>query len=437
MHRRHFLQSSLAASLLSSYAPKAYASTPAKRILFFYFPDGVIGRSENGDNSQWHASGSESNFSLGELTQALAPYQSQSIFINGLSLSQAGAASGHPEGAQRLLSGAKYGDNISIDQRIAQSQLTPWKHLYLGVQSKQKIVLPGHQLSYPIAQNAIPPEDDPRKAYCLLFLEGYNPSASCSANMAQKKQLLNQSMLELSALQRRLGGSEGQKIGQHLSSIDDLQQRISGLDATLSTCTPTGLQLDGLESGTINDPELFPELLQAQMDNMVLAMECGLSNVGIIQCSVHTSELLMNRFVDTPMYNPSSDIASHQASHYGANHDENNPYFVAFKQQRKWFVSQYTTLLDRLASRPEGDGTMLDHSIVVLMSEVSDGNTHSMDDIPIIITGGGAVGLRQGVLVEHEKAPHSDLWIALAHAMGTPLDRFGPEGRGILDGILV
>ncbi len=434
--RRRFIQGGLAASLLSSFSPAARAASSAKRILFFYFPDGVVGKSEQGDASLWHAQGSESNFQPGELLSALLPYKEQSLFINGLSLSQTGAASGHPEGAQRLLTGAKYGDNVSIDQVIAQAQNTPWRNLYLGVQSNQKVVFPGHHLSYPIPQNAVPPQDDPRTAYCRLFLEGYNSGASCEANTAQKELLLDQSLLELNAFQKRLGGTEAIKIEQHLSSVSELRSRMSGLDAALSSCSRTELSLPGLESGKLYDPELFPEILQAQMDNMVLAMECGLTNVGLLQSSVHTSELLMSRFVGSEMYNPANDIASHHASHYGAAHDEGNPYFVAFLQQRKWFVEQYVTLLDRLAARPEGDGTMLDHTIVVLMTEVSDGNTHSMEDIPIVLTGGGLGGLRQNALLEYDRAPHSDLWIALAKAMGVSLSEFGPEGTGVLDGIL-
>ena len=79
---------------------------------------------------------------------------------------------------------------------------------------------------------------------------------------------------------------------------------------------------------------------------------------------------------------------------------------------------------------------MLDQSIVVLCSEVSDGNTHSFDNIPFVIAGGGGGILRTGRLLSYEKEPHAKLWISLAQAMGADLNEFGQDGTGPLDGII-
>ena len=106
-------------------------------------------------------------------------------------------------------------------------------------------------------------------------------------------------------------------------------------------------------------------------------MACGLTKVGVIQGSQHTSELIMSRFRDTEMYDAGFDMRSHQASHYGARHDRSNRLYSDFVKQVNWWVSQYAYLLQQLRARPEGDGTMLDHSVVLLCTEVSDGNTHS------------------------------------------------------------
>jgi hypothetical protein len=69
-------------------------------------------------------------------------------------------------------------------------------------------------------------------------------------------------------------------------------------------------------------------VLRAQIDTMVLAMACGLSRVGVIQASQHTSELIMSRFRGTEMYDPGFDMRSHQASHYGARQDRSNRLFA-------------------------------------------------------------------------------------------------------------
>ena len=79
---------------------------------------------------------------------------------------------------------------------------------------------------------------------------------------------------------------------------------------------------------------------------------------------------------------------------------------------------------------------MLDNSIVVLVSEISDGNVHSLDNMPFLIAGGGGGALRQNKLLSYDGAAHAELWIALAHAMGEELTNFGDDGTGPLDGVL-
>ena len=169
---------------------------------------------------------------------------------------------------------------------------------------------------------------------------------------------------------------------------------------------------------------------------MVLAMECDLTKVGLIQNSYHTSDLIMSRFPGTPMFDPSNDVPSHEASHYGANHDDSNPLYQAFFQQRSWWVEQYAYLLEQLSIRPEDGGSMLDNSIVVLCSEVSDGNTHSFDNMTFILSGGGAGTIETGRVLTFNQKPHSDLWITLARAMGEDLTSFGEDSTGILADIL-
>ena len=88
-----------------------------------------------------------------------------------------------------------------------------------------------------------------------------------------------------------------------------------------ATCAEPRIDGDGLTPATLYAPERFPQILRAQTDLMVQAMACGLTKVGVIQASHHTSELIMSRFANTPMYDPGFDMRSHQASHYGPRHD--------------------------------------------------------------------------------------------------------------------
>jgi hypothetical protein len=192
----------------------------------------------------------------------------------------------------------------------------------------------------------------------------------------------------------------------------------------------------GLDSSTINAPDRFPQVLRAQTDLMVQAMACGYTRVGVIQGSYHTSELIMSRFANTEMYDPGFDMRSHQASHYGATHDLTHREYKAYAQQVKWWVQQFAYLLSQLAARPEGDGTMLDNSLVLLCSEIADGNTHLHDDMPFVLAGGGAGTIRTGRFMDVGYRRHGDLYVALANAMGDSLTSFGDASSGPLPGLL-
>jgi hypothetical protein len=141
----------------------------------------------------------------------------------------------------------------------------------------------------------------------------------------------------------------------------------------------------------------------------------------------------MSRFAGTPMFTPNYDMRSHQASHYG---QSSSTLFTSYTQQVTWFVQQFAYVLDQLKQRPEGAGTMLDNSIVLLCSEVSDGNTHSHDDMPFIIGGKGGGTLRTGRILDYGGRRHSDLLLSIAHAMGDSATSFGDAGQGLLPGLL-
>ena len=132
-------------------------------------------------------------------------------------------------------------------------------------------------------------------------------------------------------------------------------------------------------------------------------------------------------------------MRSHPASHYGARHDRSgeNTLFNRYVQQRVWWVSQFRYLLDQLASRPEADGTMLDYSVVLLCSEVSDGNTHLHGDMPFVLAGGGGGSIAGGRVMELGGRRHGDLLVSICQAMGHSIDRFGDASGGPIPGLAV
>ncbi|HSN98307.1 MAG TPA: DUF1552 domain-containing protein, partial [Candidatus Nanopelagicales bacterium] len=430
--RRGFLKALGGAALALPFvemlrAPRAaHANNVAKRVIFFYFPDGM-GMPGGEDLSQnWHPSGSEFNFNLSKQLDPLAALKDKCVFIRGLSMGPSGAGS-HPEGARKLLTGVDGGNGISIDQYLANSvgAQSPWRHLYLGAMSKVNKNTPrsaDSYVTYVAPGQSIVPEDDPGVAFQSLFGSGGGQAPGGGEQPVgpdpRKVSVIDGVLADINALKGQLGDVEKAKLDMHLESAREVEQRIKGV----GTQPTGGTTCDEPAVAALSESELytdakFPDVLRAQIDLMVLAMSCGLTKVGTIQGSYHTSELIMSRFPNTEMSMPNFDMRSHQASHYGNPGDQ---LFTHFKNQRRWWVSQFAYLLEQLKSRPDGDGTMLDTSLVVLCSEVSDGNTHSHDNMGFVLAGGAGGAISTGRLLQYNNVRHSNLLSGIAHAMGQP-----------------
>ena len=433
----------MALPFFEQLAPRgAHAGTPvAERVVFFYFPDGVAGPSQNGEPSLWHPTGGVHDFTLPDQLAPLQPWVDDCVFFRGLSMGPTDSGS-HPGGAKKLLTATDGGNGVSIDHVIANGvgADAPWKHLYLGAAATIGGASGDKHISYPSPGQSITPQDDPLAAFELLFGAPARPGAPGRPGAPDVDpvavSVIDGVLADMNRLRGQLGGVEQAKLDLHLEALREVEMRIKNGGGTGgASCRDPSLDTDV----TANDlwvASRFPEILRAQTDLMVQAMACGLTRVGVLQASHHTSDLVMSQFPATAMYDPAFDMRSHQASHYGPAHDPTHAEFVAYVQQRQWFVAQFAYLLESLAARPEGDGSMLDHSIVVLCTEVCDGNTHLHDDMPLVIAGGAGGRIETGRLLQYDGVRHGGLWAALGQAMGAEIGGFGDAGTGALAGLL-
>ncbi|MFO0725924.1 MAG: DUF1552 domain-containing protein [Myxococcota bacterium] len=438
--RRSLLQLAGAGALSwSALRPRrARASATAKRLIIYYFPDGVAGASQDGEPSEWHASGSETGFTLGHQLEPLRSHRDHCLFFSGLSMGQTDAGS-HPGGAKKLLTGVDGGNGESIDQYVSRTvgANMPWRHLYLGAAANMNGASGDKHIVYTGPGQTLAPEDDPRRAYRAIFGGGVPSGPMPVDTAAEDKSVLDAAIGDIQDLKARLGGVESSKLDLHLEALRDVERRIMSMPMNPPpACGEPGSFMNGPPDSALYDPARFPEVLRMQMDLMVTAMACGITKVGTIQCSDHTSELIMSRFPGTSFSDPGFDMRSHQASHYGPRHDLGHREYRDYLEQRRWFVSQFAYLLDQLAARPEDGGTMLDHSLVLLCTEVCDGNTHSHDDMPFILGGGMGGVLRTGRRLDFGGTRHSNLLLSLARAMGDGATSFGEASSGGLPGIL-
>jgi hypothetical protein len=423
------------AGLFAKTADAGPSPSVAKRLIIYYFPDGVPAAA--GSVSPFLVNGSETTFTLPTNLAALAPYQSQCIFLRNLSMGPTDAGS-HPGGAKKLLTGVDGGGGESIDRYLARTigGGAPFPHLYLGAMATQNSASGDKFVSYPSAGTTVAPEDDPMNAFDRLFGSTTSPSPSTPKGPDPVEvSIIDSALGDIGDLQARLGSVEQSKLTLHLEALREVEKRVKGLGASaLPSCNQSVGSVAAIDRGRLYDPAQFPDILRAQMDLMVQAMACGLTSVGVIQASQHTSELIMSRFAGTPLYTPGYDMRSHQASHYG---DPSSSLYASFVSQVTWFVQQLGYLLDQLKARPEGSGTMLDNTIVLLCTEISDGNTHSHDDMPFILAGGAGGALKTGRLIDCGGRRHSDLLGTIAHAMGDPsVTTFGQGGSGLLSSIV-
>jgi hypothetical protein len=459
--RRDFLSGLAATTLLApaGFSRRASAqSGPPTRVIFFYFPDGVAGPSQDGDLTKWHAYGSEHDFQLGQLQAPLEPHKQDCVFLNGLSLGATDAGS-HPGGAKKLLTGVDGGNGWSIDHYLAQGVGSgmPYRHLILGAQSTVNGASGDKHITYVAPGQSTPPEDNPLNAFNRVFSgftppprdedeEEAPPPPPQSPAQLQRASVIDGVLAEVHALRSRVHGRERAKIELHLEALRELEARIQPPPPTgggggnsgggsLGEPALCSANAPGSENDLYN-PARFPDQLRAQIDLTVAAMACGQTRVATIQSSHHTSELIMSRFEGTPMHAPDFDMRSHQASHYGARHDEGKAEYWHFVEQRKWFVGQFAYLIDQLKQRPEGEGTMLDHTLCVLCTEVCDGNTHAHDNIPFVLAGRAGGLVSTGRLLDYGYRRHSDLLTSIAHAMGDPISCYGDACGGGLPGLV-
>ena len=450
MSRRHFLRALAGVGALSAVAPllgtpRAWAlDGVSRRFIVFYFPDGVPGRSADGEPSLWHPTGGLRDFALPDVLRPLQPWRNECVFLNGLSMGGTDSGS-HPGGAKKLLTGVDGGNGESIDHYLARTvgASFPHRHVYLGVQANQNNASGDKHISYVAPGTTIRPEDHPLRAFERLFsgatpgTPGGDPAAD--ALRAQRSRVLDHVLDDLNSVRAGLSAAERSRLDLHTESVRELERRLTtsvAPEVPAADCSDPLLGLTPFDESRIHDPSIFPAQMRDQIDVLLTAMACGLTRVGVLQASQHTSELVMSRFPGTELYDPGYDMRSHQASHYGPRHDFGRLEFAEYVTQRRWFVEQFAYLLSELAARPEGDGTMLDYSTILLCTEVSDGNTHQHDDMPFLVAGKGGGSIDTGRLLTYPGTRHSALLGALGRSLGAEVGSYGEGASGALDGLV-
>jgi hypothetical protein len=437
LSRRTFLKSSgvtLALPLLESMVPAgtalaATAAAPKTRLGCIYIPHGAT-------MDKWTPKGEGSAFEFSETLQPLAPFRDRINVISDLahapvapwSGEDTGGAENHVRAAAVFLSGAhpvKKNEahvGITIDQVAARhvGQDTPLPSIEMSMEPLNLTCGDAgftcayrNTLSWASAALPLPMENNPQIVFERLFGDG-STDAQRQERRQQSRSLLDSILRDVPSLEKDLPAGDRRRLRDYLDEVREIERRVKQVDAQLSR------NLD-LPDAPVGIPAAFEDHLKLMFDLQVLAYKSEITRI---------STLMLARENSNAVYS-STGIREgfHNASHH-SNDRRNMDQFAVINQ---YHVKMLGYFLEKLRSTPDGDGTLLDHSMILYGSSLSDGNEHNFDPLPVVLAGGASGQLRGGRHVRH--APHtpmSNLLLTMLDKLGAHVDAIG-DSTGLLD----
>jgi hypothetical protein len=433
--RRTFLRgmgATLALPLLDAMVPSMTAlarspAEPVRRLGFIYMPMGC-------DITRWTPLATDGSLTgLSPTLQSLEPHLDNLTVLSGMELKNAYPGT-HATSNAAFLSAAKAKWTESTDyylgttaDQIAAQQIgarTVLPSLELSMDLLQTVgqcdngyaCVYQNNLSWSSPTTPLPSEAHPRIVFERLFGEGGRPSDRRAA-LKRRASLLDWVRDDISRLQRTLGADDRARVAQYLESIREVERRIQKAESD------TGEQLPDLDR-PVGVPASYAEHAKLMFDLQALAMQADVTRVITFQLARETS---------TRTY-PEVGVAD---PHHPLTHHGNDPEKIARMAKINAFhVSLFAYYLEKLKNTPDGDGTLLDHSVVLYGSGMGNPNVHDHVNLPIIVAG-GAVGRKKGGrhIKYAEPTPLANLHLTLLDKVGVRLDKFA-DSQGKIDELL-
>ena len=428
--RRTFLRgmgASVALPLLDAMVPaaSAFAKTDATRPMrtgFIYVPHGA-------DMASWTPAAAGSNFELSPTLKVLEPLKDSLVVVSNLkragtvSEMHAAASSGWLSGANtKRTEGEDYRVGTTIDQVLARQigQSSQFPSLEFATEDFTGYVggcAPGYScaymntISWATPTSPLPMEINPRTAFERLFGDG-GSDAQRRRVAREDQSILDAIIGEAHSLQGQLGAHDRTKVNDYLDNVREIERRIQKAETQHST----GLAALDKPLGV---PESFEEHTGLMYDLLAMAFQADLSRVFTFMSS---RELSQRTFPEIDVPDP-----WHVVSHHG---DQAEKVARAAKVN-VLCVGMFAKFIEKLKSTPDGDGSLLDHSLIFYGSGMGNSNVHATDPLPMIAMGGGA-GKGHRHLVLPPKTEIGNLWLSVANRFGSDADTFG-ESNGTID----
>jgi hypothetical protein len=427
--RRNFLKG-IATTLALPYLPsttRAAAPVAASpmRMAFVYIPNGV-------NLDCWRPT---DHANLSQSLQPLAGLREHFSVLRGMDHEKANSngdgGGDHARANATFLTGCQArktaGSNIragvSVDQLAAQQigHLTRIPSLELSTDPPRSSgncdsgysCAYSHNLSWRSESTPTPAERDPRLVFEKLFGSG-DPKAD-AARRSYQKSVLDFVINDAKRLNQRLDREDRQKMDEYLTSVRDVEKRISNAEKFRIECPE--------EFRPSSIPETYGEHIRTMYQMMALAFQTDVTRISTFLLAHDGSGRVFPEIGVTDGH--------HQLSHHRG--DPRSLEQIA--KIDRFYVEHFAWFLEKLRSTPEGNGNLLDHSMIVYGGAISDGNQHNHTDLPILLAGHGGGSLKQGrIITAPEGTPMTNLYLSLLDRMNVKAERVG-DSNGKLESI--
>jgi hypothetical protein len=421
IHRRQFIkQFGLSAAALPFFVglPSLGLAAPARprqRLVIVFSPNGTI-------PGQFWPDETGADFKLKEILSPLEAFKDRVLILKGLSNKVRGDGDGHMRGMSCLLTGielfpgniqggsdtpAGWASGPSIDQEIKgyfqsrEETRTRFGSLEFGVGVTDRAD-PWTRMSYGGPNQPIAPISDPYQMYQKLY-----------GQLRDKENL--QSILEdvrddLKKVRNLISAEDRRLLDEHEALVRQMEHEVSEAGRQKLRIGPPPL-----EEGVADQNDNVPRLSRMQIDLLVNSFVNDMARVATLQYTKSVGQAKMNWLNITDNH--------HTLSHEP---DKNTDAVEKLVKINQWFCGELRYMVNKLAAaaEPGGEGSMLDHTLIVWTNELGKGNSHTLDNIPFVLIGGG-FGFRMGRSLNLDSVPHNRLHLALAHAVGHRLETFG------------
>ena len=386
-----------------------------QRLVVIFSPNGIV------PNTFWPDE-EGANFTLKESLEPLAPFKDQTLILHGVCDKVRGDGDNHMRGIGCLLTGtelfpgniqggsdtpAGWATGLSIDQEIK-------NHLQANADTRTRfgslefgVMVPDHadtwtRMVYTGPNKPVAPIDNPYQMFQKLY--------GRMKDQENLRSVLDDLQDDLKKINAVISAEDRVLLDEHTAMVRELEQELRE-----SSTASVGHAVPQLEKGIKQENDNMPRISKMQIELMVNSFAADFSRIATLQFT--------NSVGQAKMHWLGIDEGHHELSHHEDTKLESQDKLMRIN---RWYCEQLAYLAKRLDETPEpgGSGSLLDNTTILWTNELGKGNSHTLDNIPFVLVGGG-LNFQMGRSLKYKKVAHNRLLIALAQAFGRDIHRFG------------